>query len=351
VDAVDPRLDLVSPYSTGGDRIPGGAPADSNTSLAQATMTLSILVVSWNVRDLLRECLQSVYREMRLARAEWELVVVDNHSADGAVEMIRREYAEVCLIPNQENLGFGAANNQALRLARGRYILLLNPDTVIRDGAIDKMLARMEACPDIAVIGCRLLNTDGTFQAYSLGYEPTVVNLASHFLFWNRILPRFLRPRGLYAHADPGRETGIGWVSGACMLLRRSALGESIFDERFFMYGEDIELCVRLARAGWRVVYTPAAEVIHHEGKSFEAVAPEIQLNKLWSLRKLVSMSHGRPARLVCDVVILLGFLIRTCAITLSAMVRPSASLAARRAQSFRYLREAVRSFGKAGLL
>jgi len=311
-------------------------------------MTLSIVIVNWNVCGLLRECLRSIHAQVKLDRTEWELFVVDNNSSDDSVDMIRREYPSVQLIVNQSNVGFGAANNQAYRRTRGRYILLLNPDTVLRNSAIDTLLSRMEAGPDIAALGCRLVSPDGSFQGYSLGDQPTFANLCFHFLFLNRIVPPFLQPSKLYARRDPNIERDIGWISGACLLLRTSALGEQLFDERFFMYCEDIEVCRRLAAAGWRVVYSPAAEVIHYDGASYKAATPDIQMHKVRSLHMFLLLHNGLAKSRACSAVIVLGFLLRAGALTALSLLRPSADTAAKRARTYCCLREAVRSLGAA---
>src|SRR5262249_36157115 len=150
-----------------------GAPA----SLPEAPLTLSVIVVNWKVRNLLRECLQSLRRQMRLPSEAWEVIVVDNDSRDGSVEMVRAEFPEAKLIANRENVGFGRANDHAFPFCRGRYVLLLNPDTVVLDHAADRMLEIMEARPEIGALGCRLLNSDGTFQRWTGGNLPRLLNV------------------------------------------------------------------------------------------------------------------------------------------------------------------------------
>src|SRR5262249_26266572 len=130
-------------------------------------VTLSVIIVSWNVRDLLRDCLRSLYGEMELTAGRWEIIVVDNASADGSAEMVHNEFANVCVLANSENAGFAKANNQALTSCRGEFILLLNPDTVVQDHAVDRMLRIMQAQPEIGALGCRLLNTDGSLQRWT----------------------------------------------------------------------------------------------------------------------------------------------------------------------------------------
>ena len=155
---------------------------------------LSIIVVNWNVFDLLRSCLQSITDNVGLEPEQFEVIVVDNHSADDSVEMVRSEFPQFQLIANEENRGFARANNQAYLECRGDFTLLLNPDTEIREGAIPRMLEIMRETPTAGILGARLSNTDGSFQRSSGGALPTLWNVAWHYLFLNQILPRRWAP-------------------------------------------------------------------------------------------------------------------------------------------------------------
>src|SRR5438045_643610 len=192
---------------------------------------LSIVIVNWNVRDLLRTCLHSIREQMQLPPAAYEVIVVDNASIDGSVEMLRREFSDVALVANPDNRGFGRANNQALSLCRGAYIVLLNPDTEVLDHALDRMVLHLEGAPRVAALGCRLLNSDGSLQRWTAGAFPTLWNLMCHFLFLDWVLPRPLRPQPLFLDRDVRHDFEPEWVSGACMALRREALGDTIFNE------------------------------------------------------------------------------------------------------------------------
>ena len=320
------------------------APTRPPAALAAWPLELSVIVVNWNVRDLLRECLASLAREMRLPRDSWEVIVVDNASGDGSVEMVRREFPDAVVLANGDNLGFGRANNQAFRMCRGRYVLLLNPDTVVKDHAIDRMMETMDGRPDVAALGCRLLNTDGTFQRWTGGSPPGLLNVTCHFLLLYRLIPARLMPRPLYLETEPRQDLEVGWVSGACMLLRREAVGDAIFDERFFLYGEDVELCDRLARGGWKVVYTPRASIVHHEGKSLAGQTPEIQLSKLRGLRDIFSMRHSRMSLAAYDVVVSLGFLLRSVLFTVAALTPAGERYEAQARRSRHFLAEALRA-------
>lgn len=285
-------------------------------------LTLSIIIVSWNVRDLLRECIRSVQSNLSLPPDEYEIIVVDNASDDGSAEMVRRDFEAVSLIANEKNLGFGVANNQAFRACRGRWVLLLNPDALVVDESITRMLDVLENDPEIGAVGARLTNTDGSRQASSAGSFPTTSNVACHYLFLNRLLPARLLPPALFLARDPETVREVDWVSGACMMLRCAALEGTIFDERFFMYGEDMELCARLRANGWNVVHAPGARVIHYLGGSMKRQSsPKILSTALTGPRTVYLMLHGRRQLFLYDLSIVTGFLLRWGLYRLGAFV------------------------------
>lgn len=287
-------------------------------------MDLSIIIVNWKVRDLLRACLASVYAEAEMPRAAFEVVVVDNDSRDGSVEMVRAEFPQVQLIANVDNPGFGRANNQALPLCSGRFILLLNPDTVVLDHGLDRMVQHLEANPGISVLGCRLLNGDRTLQRWTGGSFISVPSAACHYLFLDKILPRCLRPRSLYLDGDVAGDVDVDWISGAVMLLRSAHLTEGMFDESFFMYGEDMELCCRMGQRG-RVVYSPVASIIHYQGASMVQQSSEVMLSSLKGPRAYYRLRHGGTWVWVIDLITATGFAVRWIAFALLALVRRGA--------------------------
>ncbi|MBC8088076.1 MAG: glycosyltransferase family 2 protein [Phycisphaerae bacterium] len=273
-------------------------------------MKLSIIVVNWNVRELLRACLHSVRTEMRMTSSEYEVIVVDNASADESVPMLREEFPWVRLQVNAANVGFGAANNQALPLCAGTVILLLNPDTIVTDHALDRMYDRMMAEPAIGIVGSRLLNSDLTLQRWTGGASPTVWRTTVHTLFLDRFLPQALLGDPLYIPEGANTCRDVTWISGACLAIRRSAIRDYIFDKQFFMYGEDLELCHRLGDAGWRVVYDPSAVVVHHHGKS-TMQSEDAMLAGLRGPRMFYAQRHGAAGLPMWDAIVSLGFLLR----------------------------------------
>ena len=226
---------------------------------------MSVVIVNWNAGELLPRCVQSlVETAMDLVS---EIVVVDNASTDDSVAKLRAAFPEVMVLVNEHNRGFSAANNQGLRHTHGRYVLLLNPDTEVRPGALASLVGFLDTHPQVGACGPKLLNPDGTPQKCvgklpSLGHEFTEKYFNNWLARWNV---------GGYLTRSYARAKPVGYVSGACLLLRRRAVEEvGPLDENFFMYFEDADLCCRLWQAGWQCYLVPQAEVVHYRGHSAE---------------------------------------------------------------------------------
>ena len=221
-------------------------------------MKLSVVIVSYNVRSYLEQCLQSVQRA--LEGIEGEVFVVDNHSTDDSVEVVKRDYAWVKLMENQENQGFARANNLAIRQAQGEYVLLLNPDTIVEEGTLRNVLAFMEAHPKAGGAGVMMRNEDGSLAPESRRALPTP---------WVSCLKMIGFDKRYYMSHLPWEKPGrIEVISGAFCFLRRKALDEvGLLDEDFFMYGEDIDLSYRLLKGGWENWYLPYG-ITHYKGRS-----------------------------------------------------------------------------------
>ena len=230
---------------------------------------VSAVVVSFNAREDLRRCLASLEANVRLPL---EVLVVDNASADGSAEAVRREFPNARLIENPTNRGYGAANNQGFRATTGPHVLVLNSDAEVTSGAVEALSALLDGRPEVGVAGPLTRGPDGSVQ---VSFGPDLRPLAE----WRqRRRVRGVRERRPEALRDVEalalRQHETDWVSGSCFLARRAALGAvGGFDEGFFLYEEDADLCRRLRQAGWRVVHTPAAEVRHALGRSM-AQAP-----------------------------------------------------------------------------
>lgn len=255
------------------------------------TVDLTVVVVNWNVRDLLRCCLASIDN----SHLSLETFVVDNGSSDGSLQMVRDEFPKVRLIANQDNLGFTAANNQALAQSQGRYLVLLNPDAELVGDALGQMVAYLESHPDVGVLGPQLRYPDDTVQSSRRRFPTLATAFAESTIiqqWWpdNGILRRY------YVSDNPENITQpVDWVMGACMMVRREAYEQvGGLDEGFFMYSEELDWCRRIKDAGWGVFYLPAAVVIHHEGKSSEQVVPERHIHFQSSKVRYFRKHHGR---------------------------------------------------------
>ena len=228
--------------------------------------SIAIVIVSFNVETLLKECIESVCRET--TEATFDIRVVDNHSRDGSVPMVKRDFPDVHLIENDRNVGFPKANNQAIVQCTSDYILLLNPDTVVRDGAIDKMVHFMDEHPDVGVSGCRVLNEDGSLQLACRRSIPTPRVAFYRLTGLSRLFPHSkTMARYNLTFLDPNEPHEVDAVSGAFLVIRKKVVDAiGVLDENFFIYGEDMDWCIRAKKAGWKVMYYPHAQIVHYKG-------------------------------------------------------------------------------------
>ena len=232
-------------------------------------MDLSIVIVNYKTRDLLRDCLRSV-RASQGAFSR-EVIVVDNCSGDGSVEMVRQEFPDVDLIASETSGGYAYANNLGFERARGRHLLLLNPDTLLPPTALKDMLLFMEEYPDAGVAGPKLVLGDGNLDLACRRSFPTLDIAFYRLVGLSKRYPNSPRyNRYNLGYLDPDQVAEVDSVVGAFMLIRREALdGVGFFDERFFAFGEDIDLCYRIkVDHGWKVYYNPAVVVTHYKGQS-----------------------------------------------------------------------------------
>ncbi|MBX9687390.1 MAG: glycosyltransferase family 2 protein [Candidatus Obscuribacterales bacterium] len=243
---------------------------------------VSLVVVNWKTPVLLAGALRSVLADPR--SEEFEIFVVDNNSADGSVEMLRRDFPSVITIENQDNVGFGRACNQVIPLAKGDYVLLLNPDTVVVESAVSKMADYLERHEKCGAVGPKVLNPDGSLQLACRRSFPTPEAAFYRLTYLSRIFPKNpVFARYNLTNADPDQELEVDALSGSCMMLRNTAIERiGLLDEDIFMFGEDIDWCWRLKEAGWSVRYYPAAVVYHYHGASsrFRRIGATINLHK-----------------------------------------------------------------------
>jgi GT2 family glycosyltransferase len=273
-------------------------------NIAEKKVDLSIVIVNWNGRDLLEDCLSSIYA--RTYRHTIEIIIVDNASTDGSVEMLRGKYPDIRLIVNAENLGFNKANNIGIRQSTGSYILLLNNDTIIEDDAFDRMLDFMEAHPDAGAMGPRVLNADKTFQLQCRRGHLYPGPMVCYMLGLHKIFPKN-RLFGHYvqSYIDPDHTHEVDVISGCCFLFRREILDEvGLMDEQFFFYGDDCDYSLRIWQAGWKIYYVHDISIIHLKGSSVNRQKKDFHLDNLFSsyllyYNKHFAQKHSFPMRLL----------------------------------------------------
>lgn len=234
----------------------------------QEAVDLTVVIVSYNVRDLLRACLRSLLASE--GDFSFEIIVVDNRSTDGSAEMVENEFRQVRLIVSPVNGGYAYGNNLGLARGRGRYMLLLNPDTEVPPNALGDMITYMDLRPKAGAVGPKLVRADGSLDLACRRSFPTPTVALYRMLGLSRRFPRSKRfARYNLTYLDPDEPAEVDSVVGAFMLMRREALEQvGLLDESFFMYGEDLDLAYRLKQAGWKVLYNPAVTVLHHKGES-----------------------------------------------------------------------------------
>jgi GT2 family glycosyltransferase len=262
---------------------------------------LSIIIVNWNTKEYLLPCLREIFeRGQGMSR---EVIVVDNGSRDGSGDEVKKAFPSVHVIQNEENLGFAKAVNQGLKNSSGRYILLLNPDTQVKNGAMERLVSFMGGYSDAAVAGAQLLNADGSKQN-SIANFPS---LASELL--NKSLLRWLFPKKF-----PGKGRNysepfeVDSVIGACMVVRREAMKQvGLLDEDYFLFLEETDWCYRMKRAGWKIYHVPQAEVYHFQGKSAEAERKRAKVEYYRSRYHFFKKNKGN----LHWVILLFGLLIR----------------------------------------
>lgn len=301
-------------HSSASNSSVSGAAHSTVASGTAAQVALSVVILNWNARDYLMAALQSIVGQSW--RCAIEVIVVDNASnLDDSVEMVRRDFPQVRLIAQPVNVGFSAGNNIGLRAARGRYIFFLNPDTVVHPGALDALANWMEAHPRAGVCGPKLLNPDGTLQKSCRAFPSFGAGLFRS-TFLGRLFPNNRWTRS-YLMEDFGhdREASVDWLSGAALCARREALQEvGVWDENFFMYCEDVDLCYRMKAAGWDRVYLPQAVVTHRIGGSSDYAQGKAIRRHHASMLRFYLKHHARGPQMLLVPFAVLGIGLRALA-------------------------------------
>jgi GT2 family glycosyltransferase len=294
---------------------------------------ISIIIINWNTKILLVGCIYSIYKYLK--NINFEIIIIDNNSSDGSVDAICSHYPEVRLIANCNNVGFGRANNQAMRVARGRYFLLLNSDTLIIDDSIQGMVEWMDSEPSVGLAGCKLLYEDRSLQPSCRRFPTPGLALIEAFWLY-RLWPRRRRGELMLAACWPhNRIRDVDWVSGAVMLVRREVFDATGgFDERIFMYGEDMEWCMRIRDLGWRITFVPDRCVVHLEHKSADKKYGQGRVELCQrTLYEVYRRRHGHAATYALLLINTAGTLLRFCYFGMRALAE--AGLPANRGAQF----------------
>jgi GT2 family glycosyltransferase len=249
---------------------------------------ISIIIVSWNTTQFLENCLASILENP--PTSPFENWVVDNASTDNSPRMVCEKFPQVHLVENRENVGFARANNQAIQRCKGKYILLLNPDTLVTSGALQALVDFLDKHPEAGAAGARMLQPDGSLQISSHP-RPTLARELWRLFHLDNFSPYARYPLAKWETNEP-QEVDI--LAGSCLLLRKEALEQVGFlDEDYFMYSEEIDLCYRIQRAGWRMYWVPQAEVVHFGGQSTRQVPTEMFLHLYRSNAKYFHKHYG----------------------------------------------------------
>ena len=271
---------------------------------------LSIIIVSWNMRNDILNCLRSLYDA--LSSKAFETIVIDNASSDGSVREIRKEFPKVKCIDNDSNYGFAKANNQGVKSAKGEYLLFLNPDTIMHSGTLDCLIDFMDNNKDVGMCGPKLLNDDGSIQR-SVRRFPSYRGALYRFTFlrYFKIFKNSYRS-WLMRDFDYKSQGDVDQLMGAALLVRKSIMEkQGGFDERYFMYYEEVDLCYRIKQNGWRIVYLPQARITHLGGRSSQQVPAAKRIMMLNSMLKFFRKHHGTVITFLFNCVLKPGVILR----------------------------------------
>lgn len=270
---------------------------------------ISLIIVSYNTRDMLRQSLESIWTHKGNKRCE--VFVVDNASMDGSANMVEKEFTWVQLICSSKNLGFAAGNNLAMHKSRGRYVVLLNPDARLTEGALEKSFEHMETCSEIGILGGQMIRPDGKLEP-SARMLPSLFNKVLHLTGLSSRFPKSrICGRVDYSWWDHSEPRSVGWVVGAFFMIRRETLEQiGLLDERYFLYFEEIDFCRRAKQAGWDVVFFPYARVVHWGGQSSLQSQGKISMQgkQLINIRIKSEYRYHRKFEGIVSVALMAGF-------------------------------------------
>ncbi len=292
----------------------------------RSPLQISVIIVNYNVRDFLQHALVSLQKALKGLKGE--ILVVDNASDDGSVEMLRKDFPSVQAIANRTNVGFARANNIALRKAKGKYILLINPDTIVQENTLRVMMGFFDENPDVGLAGCKILNPDGSFQLACRRSVPTTWVAFTKISGLSALFPRS-RLFGKYnlTYLSPDESYEVDAVSGSFMMVRREVYRHvGGLDEDFFMYGEDLDWCYRIQQAGWKNYYVHSTRIIHYKGESTRRSSID-EIGMFYDAMRLFVRKRLKPSWAM-TFVLRLGITVSSWMATARALLRPFAAAA-----------------------
>ena len=306
---------------------------------------LSVIIVNWNTRDMLQNCLESLREDM--AGQGIKVIVVDNDSKDGSRDMVQTKFPSVTLINSGGNIGFGRANNFAIPVTDTRYVVFLNPDTLVMKGTLSTMVNFMERNTDIGGMSCKITygpnqnETTGTEDgAHTLGLQwfPSPLTELIQLLFLTD--KTILKFKKILPYKNPNESHYVKKLYGTCLMVRKSILEQiGYFDEQFFMYGEDVDISKRITDAGWKLYYLSDVSIAHLAGGSTSNTNSEFStLMKCESISKLIKKNYGKLGQRIYKIVILTGALLRFCALKIGRIIHRSRPISINSAQEKKYV-------------
>ena len=288
-------------------------------------MDLSVIIVNWNTKKLLEDCLRSIFKFTK--DVGFEIIIVDNGSEDGSQTMVKKKFPQVKLIPNKDNMGFAKANNQGIKLATGKYILLLNSDTYLIENSFKKLVEKADGLDDLGALGALLLNEDRSIQQ-SVGFFPDLPQVFWWMTFIDDLPGGIvLKPYHVDHDSFYKSEHEVDWVTGASFLIPKKVTDEVGFlDEKIFMYGEDFEWCFRIKKSGFKVYFSPAAKIVHIGGGSVNKIRTNAFYGEFKGLVYFYKKYKGRTSLQILLFLLKMGTLLRIVAFAIFGRIKTAKS-------------------------
>ena len=288
-------------------------------------MDLSVIIVNWNTKKLLEDCLRSIFKFTK--DVGFEIIIVDNGSEDGSQSMLKKKFPQVKLIPNKDNLGFAKANNQGIKIAKGKYVLLLNSDTYLIENSFKKLVEKADELDDLGALGPLLLNEDRSIQQ-SVGFFPDLPQIFWWMTFIDDLSGgTMLKPYHVDHDSFYKSEHEVDWVTGAAFFIPTKVIDKvGLLDEKIFMYGEDFEWCFRIKKSGFKVYFSPAAKIVHIGGGSVNKIRTNAFAGEFKGLVYFYKKYKGRTSLQILLFLLKMGTLLRIVAFAIFGRIKTAKS-------------------------